>query len=159
MMLAVCVITWRGVVSTRQLAGSGYSALLEPNRVLTPGATRPVTLADICPLGDDELDPDVAPSKRQQVFDAYGIKRKSSRQEYQVDYLINPQLGGTDDIRNLWPEPYGSPIWNAQAKDTLEKRLHKMVCERQIDLESAQREIATDWIAAYKKYFHSEKPV
>jgi hypothetical protein len=126
--------------------------------MLTPGATRPVTLADICPLNDDDLDPDVAPSKRKAVFDAYGIPPRASGQDYQVDYLINPQLGGTDDIRNLWPEPY-TTVWNARAKDTLEKRLHQMVCERQIDLESAQRDIASDWIAAYKKYFRSEKPV
>jgi hypothetical protein len=31
--------------------------------------------------------------------------------DYQVDYLINPQLGGTDDIRNLWPQPYGTTVW------------------------------------------------
>jgi hypothetical protein len=40
----------------------------------------------------------------------------------------------------------------------LEDRLHRMVCNNQIDLASAQHEIATDWIAAYKKYFHAENP-
>jgi hypothetical protein len=158
MVLAVCLITWRGVRSVEELSAGRIEATLEPNHALTPGVTRPVTLADICPLNDDDLDPDVEPSKRQAVFDAYGIKSKATGKDYQVDYLINPQLGGTDDIKNLWPEPYSS-MWNAHAKDRLEKRLHQMVCERQIDLESAQRDIATDWIAAYKKYFHSEKPV
>ena len=158
MVLVVCFVTWRGVTSARELSAGQTEAMLIPNHVLTPGATRPVTLAEICPLDDADLDPDVAPSKRQAVFDAYGIKPKTTSKEYQVDYLINPQLGGTDDIRNLWPEPY-TAIWNARAKDTLERRLHQMVCERQIDLESAQRDIASDWIAAYKKYFHSQKPV
>ena len=152
--LAVCLITWRGVRSVDGLS----EATLEPNHVLTPGATRPVTLAEICPLNDDDLDPDVEPSKRQTVFEAYGLKSKVRGKDYQVDYLINPQLGGTNDIKNLWPEPY-SNVWNARAKDTLERRLHQMVCERQIDLQSAQREIAADWIAAYKKYFHAERPV
>ena len=156
--LAVCLITWRGVTVVNGLSADRNEATFEPNHVLTPGATRPVTLGEICPLDDDDLDPEVTPSKRQAVFDAYGIKSKPAGNDYQVDYLINPQLGGTDDIRNLWPEPYGS-VWNARAKDSLEKRLHQMVCQRQIDLESAQRDIASDWIAAYKKYFHSKTPV
>jgi len=134
-----------------------------PNRALTPGATRPVTLADICPVVDDEdngdLDPAVPSSTQKVVFQEYGIAAESSAKDYQVDYLINPQLGGTNDVRNLWPEPYSSTVWNAQVKDALENRLHQMVCEQKIDLASAQRDLATDWISAYKKYFHSSKPV
>ncbi|CAN5588133.1 hypothetical protein BH10ACI4_BH10ACI4_38340 [soil metagenome] len=130
-----------------------------PNRTLTPGATRPVELADICPLTDEDADPELPTETQQVVFREYGIKSQASASEYQVDYLINPQLGGTNDIRNLWPEPYHSTVWNARVKDALETRLHQMVCDRQIDLASAQRDIATDWISAYKKYFHSPKPV
>ncbi|MCU1324422.1 MAG: hypothetical protein JWM43_4071 [Acidobacteriaceae bacterium] len=130
-----------------------------PNRTLTPGATRPVELADICPLTDDDADPALPAETQQVVFREYGIKSQASASEYQVDYLINPQLGGTNDIRNLWPEPYHSTVWNARVKDALETRLHQMVCDRQIDLVEAQRDIATDWISAYKKYFHSPKPV
>jgi hypothetical protein len=33
-----------------------------------------------------------------------------------------------------------------------------MVCERKISLSEAQREIASNWIEAYKKYFHTEEP-
>jgi hypothetical protein len=62
-------------------------------------------------------------------------------------------------VRNLWPEPYGSTDWNAHVKDELENRLHTMVCGGQIDLATAQKEIATDWIAAYKRYFHTEEPL
>jgi hypothetical protein len=68
-------------------------------------------------------------------------------------------LGGSSDIRNLWPEPYASTLWNAHVKDALEDRLHEMVCNGTIDLHTAQREIASNWIAAYKKYFHAEKPL
>jgi hypothetical protein len=65
-------------------------------------------------------------------------------------------LGGVDDIHNLWPQPYRVPTWNARAKDALEERLHQLVCARRLDLPTAQREIATDWIAAYKKYVPTE---
>ena len=44
-------------------------------------------------------------------------------------------------------------------KDALEEHLHQMVCSGQLDLSTAQRDIATDWIAAYKKYFHTDRPL
>jgi hypothetical protein len=54
-------------------------------------------------------------------------------------------------LKNLWPEPYDIE-WNARVKDRLENRLHAMVCAGEIDLPSAQKVIATDWVAAYKQY-------
>jgi hypothetical protein len=95
---------------------------------------------------------------RQQVFHAYGMDHSQPR-EYEVDHLITPELGGTDDIRNLWPEPYASTEWNAYVKDQLENHLRQMVCEGKLDLSTAQRDIATDWISAYRRYFHTEKPL
>jgi hypothetical protein len=92
------------------------------------------------------------------VLREYGLSTARAG-DYQIDYLINPQLGGTNDVHNLWPEPYQATEWNARAKDALESRLHQMVCNRQIDLADAQREIATDWIAAYKKYFQTAQPI
>ena len=130
---------------------------LLPDRALTPGATHPVNLAEVCSQREEDLDPAVSDSVRKVVFQEYGMSGTRT-DDYQVDYLINPQLGGTADVHNLWPEPYGSTVWNAHAKDALEDRLHHMVCDKQIDLASAQHDIATDWIAAYKKYFHSENP-
>jgi anti-sigma factor RsiW len=134
---------------------------LTPDRLLTPGATKPVLLEQVCSVSDanDELDPEVDASMRQAVFAKYGVRANGSGGQYQVDYLINPQLGGTADLQNLWPEPYTSSAWNARAKDALEERLHEMVCARQVDLGVAQREIAQDWIAAYRKYFHTRQPV
>jgi hypothetical protein len=146
-----------GALFPRQTVAAYLEARPVPNRDLTPGAIRPVELADICPRRQSDLDPAVSPSVQKVVFKEYGIADTPSK-DYQVDYLINPQLGGTDDIRNLWPQPYGTTVWNAHAKDALEDRLYQMVCERQIDLASAQRDIATDWISAYKKYFHTANP-
>jgi hypothetical protein len=44
-------------------------------------------------------------------------------------------------------------------KDALEDRLHDMVCSGQLDLATAQHDIATNWISAYKKYFHTQNPL
>jgi hypothetical protein len=44
-------------------------------------------------------------------------------------------------------------------KDALENRLRDMVCDGSLDLTEAQVEISSNWIAAYKKYFHTDKPL
>jgi len=90
------------------------------------------------------------------VFHEYGIDDAQPR-GYEVDHLITPELGGTDDIRNLWPEPYSSE-WNARVKDQLEDHLRELVCQGKLDVGTAQRDIATNWISAYKKYFQTDKP-
>ena len=41
---------------------------------------------------------------------------------------------------------------NAYVKDRVENKLHEWVCSGQLPLEQAQREIASNWIEAYKKY-------
>jgi hypothetical protein len=95
---------------------------------------------------------------RQKVFQEYGIMNARAN-DYEIDYLIAPGLGGAEDLHNLWPQPYTSHTWNASVKDALEERLHQLVCSGNLDLRAAQHDIATDWIAAYKKYFHSETPL
>lgn len=129
-----------------------------PNRALTPGATRPVRLDEVCAAGDEDLDPTVPAARQETVFQEYGISAARSEKDFQVDYLISPQLGGTDDVRNLWPQSYKQTTWNANAKDALERHLYRLVCDRKIELAEAQREISTDWIAAYQKYFQTRKP-
>ena len=130
-----------------------------PNPSLTPGSVRSVKLAEVCPATNDDLDPPVPDALKQKVFAEYNISEQQRGNEFQVDYLINPQLGGTADLSNLWPQPYTSTVWNARAKDALEERLHAMVCARQIDLPQAQQALAGDWIMAYQEYFHTQSPV
>jgi hypothetical protein len=76
--------------------------------------------------------------------------------EYEVDHLISLELGGSNDIKNLWPESYRTEPWNAHVKDKLEDRLHDLVCAGRISLAEAQRAIATDWIAAYRRFAESQ---
>src|SRR5580698_5589562 len=128
-----------------------------PDRSLTPGATREVTISDVCSMAHEEVVREVSASLQQEVFQEYGIVK--AHDAYEIDYLIAPGLGGAEDIHNLWPEPSTSHIWNSHVKDSLEERLHEMVCAGKIDVSTAQRDIATDWIAAYKKYFHTDRPL
>ena len=129
-----------------------------PNPGLTPGATRTVTIGDVCSMAHEEVVRDVPASLRQEIFQEYGIASPRAK-DYEIDYLIAPGLGGAEDIHNLWPQPYTSPAWNARVKDALEEHLHQLVCAGRLDLPTAQHDIATDWIAAYKKYFHTDRPI
>jgi hypothetical protein len=44
-------------------------------------------------------------------------------------------------------------------KDELERLFHRLVCDGKIELATAQREIASDWISAYKRYFNTNAPL
>jgi 5-methylcytosine-specific restriction endonuclease McrA len=127
-----------------------------PDSNLTPGATLDVTKDDICTPGYSKKVRDVPTSVKKQVYQKYNIPYTPS--QYEVDHLISLQLGGSNNVRNLWPESYNI-YWNAHVKDALENRLHAMVCNGTISMQEAQKEISTNWIDAYKKYFHTEMPL
>src|SRR5579863_290952 len=133
-------------------------ALDKPDWRLTPGATIAVTVDEVCGTSASIPGLAVPVSLKRKVFELYGVT-PTRPDAYEVDYLITPELGGATDIRNLWPEPYHGTVWNAHVKDQLEDRLHRMVCRGDVDLATAQRDISTDWIAAYRKYFHADKPI
>jgi hypothetical protein len=160
----VCAIGW---VATSNAGGRRAASLASlqmsdlPVKYLTPGATRPVTSSELCqpePRPDTNYDePDVPASVRHAVLRNYGAAAISDG-DFELDYLITPELGGAMDAQNLWPERYTSATWNAHVKDDLERLLHQLVCRGSVPLESAQRDIATNWIAAYKRYFHTSRP-
>jgi hypothetical protein len=127
-----------------------------PDSRLTPGAAILANREAVC-RQENIKNKTVPVALRKRVFEEYGIAEAEPR-AYEVDYLVTPALGGADDVRNLWPHSY-SALWNARVKDDLEDRLRDMVCEGSLDLAEAQREIAENWIAAYKKYFHTELPL
>jgi hypothetical protein len=131
--------------------------LAAPNPALTPGAAVAENPINLCRESMPK-NKDVPSSIRHRVLEEYGLTNSSAR-AYEVDYLITPALGGSDDIHNLWPHSYAKTEWNARVKDALEDRLRDLVCQGKVDLSTAQREIATNWIDAYKKYFHTEHPI
>jgi anti-sigma factor RsiW len=143
----------RGVIARL----SGYSLQL-PDPSYTPGATREVALAELCSTEREEVVRNVPGPLQHRVLQEYGI-RETRANEFEVDYLITPGLGGADDLSNLWPQPRFNTTWNSFVKDQLEDHLHHMVCERKISLREAQQDIASNWIAAYKKYFSTEQPL
>jgi hypothetical protein len=134
-------------------SGAGGVFLL-PRADLTPGVTAPITVDDMCEPDRYGRTQPIPEAVHQAVFTRYGADYRRAA-EYELDYLITPELGGAADARNLWPQPFGRTPWNAYVKDELERLFHRLVCDGKIELATAQREMASDWIAAYKRYFFS----
>jgi len=162
--LAICIVAsigflvrhdWGSRSQSSRYAGAEPAAI--PDASLTPGLAVAASREELC----RERPPKnrmIPASLRRRVFETYGISRADPR-AYEVDYLITPALGGADDIRNLWPQSYSATTWNARVKDTLEDRLQELVCGGELDLATAQRDISRNWIAAYKKYLRTDRPI
>ncbi len=108
-------------------------AFATPNPAHTPGLARPLTRDQVCGTRWGRDRRHVTPAMRRQVFTAYGIAWRLHR-SYEVDHLIPRELGGADDIANLWPQPWE----DAHRKDHEENRLHQAVCAGAIALDAAQ---------------------
>jgi hypothetical protein len=156
-MLALVLFLARSGVSRLNQSRPVAVVVSSPDSSLTPGATLLVGRGAVC--AQVNIKNKVVPvALQRKVFEEYGIAGADPR-SYEVDYLVTPALGGADDIRNLWPHSYSATVWNARVKDALEDRLREMVCDGSVELAEAQREIAANWIAAYKKYFHTDAPI
>lgn len=140
------------------LAASILSAPLVPNPTLTPGAvnteiTQSNIQTTICVKGYTAKPGvrNVTEQTKKLVYKEYNYDPKTLGPA-EVDHLISLELGGSNDIKNLWPQSYTTTPYNARIKDGIENTLHAMVCKGEIPLTQAQHEIATDWPSAYKKY-------
>jgi hypothetical protein len=122
-----------------------------PDRSCTPGARFHVTTAQVCKRGYSRRVRNVPESEKNAVYAEYGITHHTTGQ-YEVDHLISLELGGSNSIKNLFPEA-ASPRPGFHEKDTLENRLHALVCDGKMRLRTAQRQIATEWLKPYRRLF------
>jgi hypothetical protein len=144
-------------VITISASAQSVSPPIVPDPAKTPGDVLEVTKSDICVPGYSKNVRNVPESVKRQVYASYRIASHQPK-EYEVDHLISLELGGSNSLKNLWPQSYVTSPYNAHKKDVLENKLHKLVCDGAIDLKTAQREIATDWIGAYRKYVGTDIP-
>ena len=129
-----------------------------PDPRLTPGAALDVDISHVCAAPHDDVIRSVPSALQDSVLREYGVPVARAG-SFEIDFLISPGLGGAEDMRNLWPQPHSGMLWNSFAKDQLEDYLHQSVCSGRIGLQTAQRDIAIDWVSAYQKYFHTSKPL
>ena len=129
-----------------------------PDPKFTPGAVFPAaTASQVCTSGWAEAHRNVPDELDYQVFAQYGLSH-AAHDSYEVDHLIPLELGGSNSVRNLWPQPQGGANPGYPAKDRLENRLHQLVCSGSLPLAVAQHAIAANWWAAYHTYLSSPAP-
>lgn len=133
-----------------------------PDPTLTPGAVdATLTQQRLCAKSfRTGTVRSVPQSEKNQVYAEYNVRCKPGKatsslqscSDYEVDHLISLEIGGSNDIKNLWPQSYITKPLNAHVKDTLENKLHKLVCDGTATLGDVQHAISTDWTGAYNKY-------
>jgi hypothetical protein len=139
-------------LGTILLGGAGSTLALDlPDPAKTPGDVLTTDTSAVCTPGYTKTVRNVPAEIKKQVYRNYGIISHKPG-EYEVDHLVSLELGGSNSIRNLWPESYITKPLNAHVKDKLENKLHELVCNGSVSIVEAQRAIAENWIDAYKKY-------
>ena len=96
-----------------------------PAHALTPGVALAVGVSQICQPGYASSVRDVPQSEKAAVYARYRVRWVPYQHE--IDHLVSLEIGGSNSIRNLWPEPYAGR-WGARTKDVLENKLHDLVC-------------------------------
>ena len=119
-----------------------------PDSACSPGAILTTDPKVICVSGYTKTVRNVTESTKKKVFKEYGIPY-TQHGNYEVDHIISLELGGSNDISNLYPESY--LIKNgARTKDIFENYLHKQICNGKMDVAEAQRQISSDWFTNYQ---------
>lgn len=117
-----------------------------PDPECSPGAVfAGVTKEQICTPGYAKSVRNVPTSLKNKVYAAYGITARKPG-EYEMDHIVSLELGGSNDIANLYPQA-AEPRPGFHEKDRFENYLHDQVCKGAISLDEAQRRIASDWLS------------
>jgi hypothetical protein len=132
-------------------AGAKAPTRARPDATLTPGATDAAVTQDnvqqtICVSGYAKTVRHVSSRTKGKVFAEYHVS-KSKRSKYVIDHLIALELGGSNDIKNLWPE-LKKGDQGSRTKDRTEDSLHSYVCNGTTSLAAAQLAIVADWTTA-----------
>jgi len=134
--------------SSRYTEGAHGWAL--PDAHATPGAIAVHETAMVCGTAWGKDARRVTEAMKVEVARRYGLPRtsivgRSLGPCCEYDHLIPRELGGADDVKNLWPQPWAE----ATKKDALENAAHRAVCKGTITLAHAQARIRHDWTAFY----------
>ncbi len=144
------------VVAPPSSAKAG-AARLYPNPSLTPGAVLTTDAATICAKGYASTVRNVSAATKKQVYAEYGVSYPQATGAYEVDHFIPLEIGGSNDIKNLWLEPALPPPGFHQ-KDQFENFEHDQICNGQITPQMAQTRMTTDWYFYYEEEMEGVTP-
>ena len=130
-------------------AGPAY---VYPNPSLTPGAVLATDASTICAPGYASGVRDVSTATKENVYAEYGVSYPQPLGAYEVDHFIPLEIGGSNDLKNLWLEP-ATPTPGFHQKDQFENFEHGQVCNGTISVAEAQSRMVSDW------YFYWQEEV
>ena len=120
-----------------------------PDAKVSPGNVAITDKSKLCPHANTAGRRHVTKAEKQRACREYGIpKKKCNGRNYEIDHIISLELGGSNSLTNLFPQPW-YPHPAAHDKDRLENWLHAQVCEGRMPLTYAQHWIALDWYKLY----------
>ena len=133
---------------------SGCTLGPDPDRACSPGAYySKLTKQVICSSTfRTSTIRNVPESEKFDVEREYGLAPGHYGRSLEIDHIVSLELGGSNDIANLFPEKADAHP-GYKVKDRLENRAHDLVCAGRIALRSAQRQIAANWQAFYRKVY------
>lgn len=153
---AYAIVSWSGAALVLAEAAKAPAVApspipgMFPDKTLTPGKVDPkVTAAMVCKHGYTAEVRSVPEHVHKEVFARYKIDY-ATHAGYEVDHFVSLELGGSNEVENLWPEPYVG-TYTARQKDAVENWLHREVCKAKdpLPLADAQRMIIDDWVSVY----------
>ena len=135
-------------------AGPAY---LYPNPSLTPGAELTTDASAICTPGYSSSVRNVSSATKKQVYAEYGVSYPQAAGAYEVDHFIPLEIGGSNDIKNLWLEP-ATPTPGFHQKDQFENFEHRQVCDGAISAAEAQSRMTSDWYLYWEEEVEGVTP-
>lgn len=111
-----------------------------PDLKKTPGDIVPgIMLSWVCNKWCDSTPPSIQIITK--VYKSYGIQ--ISDKSYSINKLVPASLGGSNDIKNLWP----IKATDLYSKKKVEKDLFRCVCNGLMPLKEAQAILIINWKA------------
>ena len=123
-----------------------------PDETFTRGAVRTTDVKEVCSETTKQFRKTTKKMK-QEVDREYGVSPNETK-NYERDHSIPLELGGADEIQNLWPQPYPQAHW----KDSVENWLRREVCAGRRDLVESQRAIASNWYELFLEMNSGPRP-
>src|SRR5471030_771818 len=135
----------RTVLLAQRTKTSDCTRSPNPDRRCSPGAAYSgLTKAVICSSTfRTSTVRNVPDSEKHAVEVEYGMVPQAYGRTIEIDHIVSLELGGSNDIANLFPEPGSGPA-NYHVKDKLENKLHDLVCAGSMTLHAAQAGIASN---------------
>lgn len=131
-----------------------HGSVYLPDDSVTPGVIRTTDQSEICdPAFRTKPYRLTTQAMKNEAYREYGVERMKGVciGGCEVDHRIPLELGGLDDIKNLWPQP-SRPVPGFHQKDILENYLKHSVCiDKTMTLKQAQAVLQGDWYVGYMK--------